>query len=381
MWITSSLNTVNVPTSIALGNFDGLHLGHRQVIQPIVLNHSSVIDGLDISTGKFLFYLARWLGDRASHPVPPSGQAALASPPEHISPDTAESSLHNSSLHNSSLYESPLQRQGAIPTVVTFAPHPQEFFTGKRRSLLTPLMEKAAYLQSMGVQQLVLLPFDRELANLEPEEFVQSILLDGLQVKQVSIGQDFCFGRQRSGTASDLRAIAMPNGVEVHIVPLHREGEERISSSAIRQALKDGHLHRANQLLGRPYTLIGKVVEGQKLGRSLGFPTANLTLPPEKFIPCYGVYAVLVHSPAWNHAEPVPGVINIGMRPTVNGIQQTIEVHLFDWSGDLYGQTLVVGLVKFLRPEQKFASLDALKDQIQQDCHQARSHLADHPLL
>jgi riboflavin kinase/FMN adenylyltransferase len=342
VWITSSLDTVKTPTSTALGNFDGLHLGHRRVIEPVLPAHTSAKDLSALPSDKFLFYLSRWLGARSPQALSPTSDCSEA----------------------------------AIATVVTFSPHPQEFFTGQRRSLLTPLAEKTAILRGMGLEQLVLLPFTRELANLEPHTFVESILLDALQVQSVSIGQDFCFGRQRSGNASLLQAIAAPHGVQVHVIPLHRDGEERISSSAIRAALEAGNLNRANQLLGRHYTLIGEVVQGRQLGRTLGCPTANLKLPPEKFLPRQGVYAVLVHSPAWNQAAPVPGVMNIGLRPTVDGFQLTTEVHLLDWSGNLYGQTLVVGLEAFLRPERKFASLDALKEQIQLDCQQARSRLA-----
>jgi len=268
-------------------------------------------------------------------------------------------------------------------TVVTFSPHPQEFFTGQRRTLLTPLDEKIPLLQSIGVEQLVLIPFGRELANLSPEQFIETILVQCLQAEQISVGEDFRFGCQRAGTSADLQAIAAAFGIDVEIVPLQTQGGERISSSVIRQALEQGQLEQANQLLGRPYQLIGQVVLGQQLGRTIGFPTANLKLPPEKFLPRTGVYSVWVHEIqipkidaqpiCGTSIEPILGVMNIGDRPTVNGIQQTIEVHLLDWSGDLYGRTLTVSLVKFLRPEQKFASLTALKDQIQADAEAARA--------
>lgn len=300
MWITSSLDTVKTPTFVALGNFDGVHRGHQQVIQPIL--------------GK-------------SH-----------------------------------------------ATVVTFYPHPQEFFTGQRRPLLTPIDEKAGYLQQLGVEQLVLLPFNQVLASLTPEEFVAEILVAQLHARQVSVGQDFCFGRQRSGTTTDLRTIAFRYGIAVQIAPLYTHEGERISSSAIRQALQIGNLPYANHLLGRPYTLMGSVVQGQQMGRTIGFPTANLKLPPEKFLPRQGVYSVWVQR-QHQDTEPLPAVMNIGNRPTVDGTQQTIEVHLLDWSGDLYGEELRVCLEGFLRSEQKFASLDDLKTQIQADCDTARSRL------
>jgi riboflavin kinase / FMN adenylyltransferase len=300
VWITSSLSTIKTPAFVALGNFDGIHQGHQQVIRPIL------------------------------------GQT--------------------------------------YATVVTFYPHPQEFFTGKPRLLLTPPEEKAQYLEELGVQQLVLLPFNQELADLTPAAFVEEILVRRLQAKQVSVGQDFCFGRQRSGTTADLQTIAAQHGIAVQIAPLFIHNGERVSSSAIRQALSQGNLTYANQLLGRSYRLIGQVTPGQKLGRTIGFPTANLTLPPQKFVPRQGVYSVWVGRRS-QPGELHPGVMNIGHRPTVNGSGQTIEVHLLDWSGDLYGETIAVSLETFLRPEQKFSSLEALKAQIQTDCETARSQL------
>jgi riboflavin kinase / FMN adenylyltransferase len=313
VWITSSLATVLTPTAVALGNFDGIHRGHRRVIQP-------VLDGT-LATSK--------------------GTAI-------------------------------------IPTVVTFNPHPHEFFSGQPRQLLTPVGEKVQQLQEMGIQQLVRLPFNRALANLSPEEFVAKILVQHLQVTRISVGADFCFGRSRSGTAPDLQALAAREGIEVVIVPLKLRDGDRISSSAIRTALQAGDLAIANQLLGRAYSLVGSVVPGKQLGRTLGFPTANLHLPPEKFLPHWGVYAVRVQifpSPTDSASPEILGVLNIGVRPTVDGQTQSAEVHLLDWSADLYGKTLGVKLEQFIRPEQKFASVEALKQQIQADCALARQIL------
>ncbi len=264
---------------------------------------------------------------------------------------------------------------GVQKTLVTFHPHPQEFFTGQRRSLLTPLDEKMMLLQELGFHQLVLLPFDHELAAFSPQAFVDEIVVRQLQAKLVSVGMDFCFGRQRSGSIEDLKTLAQAHGVSVTIAPLQRSGDDRISSSAIRQALLDGNLTHANHLLGRSYCLIGQVIQGRQLGRTLGFPTANLNLPPEKFLPRQGVYAVRVQL-VNTAGEPlsVLGVMNLGYRPTVDGTTQTVEVHLLDWNGDLYGQTLRVSLDAFLRPERQFASLDDLQAQIQMDCDSARNH-------
>ncbi len=325
MWITSSLSTILTPTAIALGNFDGLHRGHQKVIAPILPDSPWVSQSLDLLK-------SRESGGGTRHPY-------------------------------STCYS----------TLVTFDPHPQEFFSGESRSLLTPQVEKVQYLETMGIQQLILLPFDRALAALSPQVFVEEILIKQLQACCISVGEDFRFGNRRSGTADDLKAIAQPYGVTVNIVPLNKIDGLRISSSAIRQALSQGDILQANQLLGRPYRLIGEVIQGQQLGRTLGFPTANLQLSPNKFLPRYGVYAVRV---TWDDQKSKNhlGVMNIGCRPTVApGQPATVEIHLLDWSGDLYGKILTVDIEQFLRPEQKFVSLDQLKTQIQLDCIQAKS--------
>jgi riboflavin kinase/FMN adenylyltransferase len=344
VWITSSLATALTPATVALGNFDGVHRGHQQVIQPIL--HES-----------------------------------KASPAIAVTPSTGNWHSESEGLITSNLKEDFGSKMGAgightYPTVATFHPHPKEFFSGQPRKLLTPRSEKVQQLSKMGVEQLVLLPFDRELAALSPKEFVKKILVEHLAVTRVSVGADFHFGYKRAGTAADLKAIASSYGIDVTIVSLQMCHGERISSSLIRQCLQQGDIIQANRLLGRPYTLTGVVVKGQQLGRTIGFPTANLQLPLEKFLPRQGVYCVRVYSPSiTSPTRSVSGVMNIGQRPTVDGTSVTVEIHLFDWSGDLYGKTLTVSLEQFLRPEQKFASLDALKSQIQADCEAARAFL------
>ncbi len=310
MLVISDLGKAISPTAIALGNFDGVHRGHQCVIAPTIA-HS----------------------------------------------------------------------EGLVSTVLTFNPHPQEFFTGTTRLLLTPIAEKIEQLQVLGVQQLVLLPFDRAIAALTPQEFIEQILIDRLQAREISVGFNFRFGCQRCGSVEDLKAMW---GDRVNVVSeqlMHdaldrKDGDAqvRISSSAIRAALEQGDIDTAHTLLGRPYSLIGQVVAGQQMGRKLGFPTANLQLDPQKFLPRDGVYAVQVMNLP---DKPIAAVMNIGVRPTVTGDRiRTVEVHLLNWSGDLYGQELCVHLVKFLRPEQKFDSLDALKQQIKTDCEIALSDSA-----
>ncbi|WP_338429928.1 bifunctional riboflavin kinase/FAD synthetase [Synechococcus elongatus] len=311
MRILDSLDSASGPTAIALGNFDGIHLGHQQVIAPV--------------------------------------QAV-----RHPHPDWT-------------------------PSVVTFNPHPQAFFSGNYLPSLTPTAEKAELLAGLGIEQLILLPFTRELANLTPEQFVADVLVEQLQARQISVGQDFRFGRGRSGSAQDLQAIAQRQGIPTTIVPLLKHRDLRISSSAIRKALDQGQPDLAAAWLGRPYRLAGCVVPGQQLGRQLGTPTANLQIPADKLLPRWGVYAGRAHLPEQGFRD-LPAVLNIGQRPTLNGDRTiSVEVHLLDWQGDCYGQLLQIDLQSFLRPEQKFDTLTALTQQIQQDCRTARSQLTAQP--
>ncbi|MBD2691409.1 bifunctional riboflavin kinase/FAD synthetase [Anabaena catenula] len=342
VWVASSTKLALTPTAVALGKFDGVHLGHQKVIQP-------VLQSVGNEEG--------W-GD---------GEKLPENSPQ----------------------------KPTYSTVVTFHPHPHEFFTGQPRALLTPLDEKVQQLRSLGVEQLVLLPFDKELSALSPEEFVERILVQQLQCQRISVGQDFCFGQKRTGTAQDLQILAAKYKIPVTIVPIQTDTNDlpangksvnntssedhRISTSLIRQTLQEGDIQRATRLLGRPYTLTGLVIPGQHLGKTIGFPTANLQLPKDKFLPRQGVYAVRVIILSETSDTPPTqnlGVMNIGNRPTVNGTDSSVEVHLLNWSADLYGKNLVVQLVKFLRPEQKFPSLEALKSQIQLDCTVAREILS-----
>ncbi|MEA5466344.1 bifunctional riboflavin kinase/FAD synthetase [Leptothoe sp. PORK10 BA2] len=345
MWITSSPTSAQKPTKIALGNFDGVHLGHQRVIQPVLTHKGGLSPSLILAEDMCL-------------------QAAAASGYSHLPGAIASVD-----------FESPTSLGfDEWASVVTFFPHPKEFFSGQARPLLTPLEEKSRQLACLGVNQLVLLPFTAELAHLDAIAFVERILIDDLQATHISVGSDFHFGKGRGGNAELLRDVASRHRIPVTIVPLQNDAEGRISSSRIRQALTDGELAKANHLLGRPYSLTGVVVLGKQLGRTIGFPTANLNLPRDKFIPRQGVYSVKTFGILPN-PKPVLGVMNIGTRPTVDGQDLSVEVHLFDWQGDLYNKTLTVSLESFIRPEQKFESLGALKEQIAQDCAIARETL------
>jgi riboflavin kinase/FMN adenylyltransferase len=358
VWVTSSLTTAITPTAIALGNFDGVHLGHRAVIDSVLptAHRGGSRQGQPCLDAKLHDIWLEQTLQGFSHRL--------------------TAGFETNGLSPSGGQDAPRQGTTPVPTVMTFFPHPQEFFSGQSRPLLTPLEEKAMQMGTLGVEQLILLPFNRQLAALSPDDFVNSLLIQQLQVQRISVGKDFCFGKNRQGTVEDLQRLAAVHGVEVLITPSACLGAERISSSRIRAALADGGLTKVHALLGRPYRLIGRVVAGQQLGRQIGFPTANLKLPTEKFLPRYGVYSVLVSGILEDSDRLMPGVMNIGVRPTVNGVAPVVEVHVLQWSGipwsgDLYGKTLQVLVQHFLRPEQKFASLDHLKNQIQQDCQSA----------
>ena len=331
VWVTSSLTTVLQPTTIALGNFDGVHGGHAQVIEPVV-------------------QAARTLNQQRQ---------------DQLSGDEAGNEAGDNTQQ--------LALEQVRPTVVSFYPHPQVVLQGISRAALTPTDEKARCLQRLGVEQLVLLPFNQSLRQLSPEAFLEQILLEQLQGQMIAVGEDFRFGRGRAGTAIALRDLAAKFGVPVTIVALETEGGDRISSSRIRECLAAGDVQTVHQLLGRPYELTGRVVKGQQLGRTLGFPTANLQVEADKLLPRFGVYGVRA---MLESGETVGGVMNVGCRPTVAGEAPTVEAHLFDWSGELYGQSLTVHLMGFIRPERAFDSLDALKAQITQDCLAARDQVA-----
>ncbi|MEO1620325.1 MAG: bifunctional riboflavin kinase/FAD synthetase [Cyanobacteria bacterium J06632_3] len=368
MWITSSLQAAKVPTYIALGNFDGVHLGHQQVMAPVLAaEHSAAIASAAINKQSTIL---------SNQSVANLHRGLLASGYSQL-PENAERGTTSSA---GAFLEMPigpaLPASGAYSTVVTFSPHPHEYFSGEVRPLLTPVAEKIWQLAQLGIHQLVMLPFDRALAELAPKDFIEKVLIKGLNAQRISVGSDFHFGKGRSGNAQTLEAIASTYGVPVVQVPLKHKQGDRISSSRIREALQSGHPEIAAQLLGRPYLLTGRVVKGQQLGRTIGFPTANLQIPGKKYLPCTGVYSVRIYGDMGDvAAEPLIGVMNIGNRPTVDGQTTTIEVHVLNWHGDLYGKMLTVSLESFVRPEQKFESIEALKQQIEADCQVAIAHL------
>jgi riboflavin kinase/FMN adenylyltransferase len=289
--------------SAAIGNFDGVHLGHRHVI------------------------------DLARRPGTPLG-------------------------------------------VVTFEPHPREFFAPDAPPFRLMNAEARAHrLEKLGVEILAELPFDARLSSLTAEEFARDVLAAGLGLSHVVVGADFCFGKGRKGTAAMLRDFGARYGFEVTIAELLSGEAGAVSSTAIRAALSEGRPRDAADMLGHWHRIEGPVLHGEKRGRELGYPTANMELAG-LHVPRLGVYAVLVDVLSGPHAGTYHGVANLGIRPMFERATPNLETFIFDFKGDLYGQHLSVGLVEWLRGEAKFDGLDALVAQMDRDSAAARAVLA-----
>ena len=256
--------------------------------------------------------------------------------------------------------------------VITFEPHPRLVLRPEAGlKLLTTFEEKKALLEDLGFTSTLVVPFETEVADLPAEEFVEEYLVYGLGLRGLVVGFNYRFGRGRGGDHELLRRLGERYGFQVKVIPPQVIDGQTVSSTLIRELLGEGKVRQAAALLGRPYALRGKVVQGEARGRTLGFPTANLDPPPEKLIPARGVYAVKV---SWR-GQNLSGVMNIGEKPTFGGHRLSLEVHLFDFEEDLYGEMLEVEFIEFLRPEIKFPSPAALIQQIAKDCQKAREIL------
>jgi len=293
--------------SAAIGNFDGVHLGHRHVIE-----------------------IARRAGADSGAPL----------------------------------------------GVLTFEPHPREFFAPDAAPFRLMGAEARAHrLEKIGVERLYELPFNAALAGLSPRAFARDILADGLGLAHVVVGEDFCFGKGRAGNAGMLRDFGAEMGFGVAIAPLLGGTNGQVSSTAIRTALTEGRPRDAAAMLGHWHRIEGPVLGGEQRGRTLGFPTANMSIaglhPPR-----FGVYAVLVDVLDGPHEGTYHGAASLGVRPQYHGAEPNLETFLFDFAGDLYGAHLSVGLVDYLRPEATFDGVDAFIAQMQADCIRARDILA-----
>ena len=253
--------------------------------------------------------------------------------------------------------------------VITFHPHPRRVLSNPDApALLTSLDERIERFQKHGIDHLVIVPFDPSFAEMSAEQYIKDFLIAHFNPRCIVIGYDHRFGKNRTGDFTMLSEMGKRNGYTVCEIPETMLNASSISSTNIRQALLNGNIGMANDLLSYPFQLSGIVVEGDKLGRTLGFPTANLYVTDsDKLIPSSGVYAVMVQLREQQQTRYFKGMMNIGYRPTVNGKERRIEVHIFDFDEEIYGNKLKVELVAYTRKEMKFSGLDALKAQLNKD--------------
>ncbi len=290
--------------AVALGNFDGVHLGHREVIAGAV------------EAGK---------------------------------------------------------RLGAPVGVISFDPHPRRLFHPDEPAFrLMTTEQQARVLETMGVDRFYVLPFDFEMANFSDRDFALKVLHEGLGVRHVAVGFDISFGKGRTGSPALMKAYGEEMGFTVSVAEAVGEGAEKYSSTGVREALREGRPQDAAAILGQPFAIEGVVRRGQQLGRTLGFPTANVFMA-DYVVPKLGVYATRTRLPG---GRVVPGVANIGNNPTTGEVETRLEVWLFDFDEDLYGQVIETRLIAFLRAEEKFDSIDAMVEQIRVDERQARQILS-----
>jgi riboflavin kinase/FMN adenylyltransferase len=318
MRVSHSLPVASGPLALTIGNFDGVHRGHQAMLARLSAK-------------------ARALGTG-------TGTGADA---------------------------------GVRMGVLTFEPHPREVFTPQSApTRLTSLREKLELLAAHGVEHVHVARFTPLFAALSPVAFIEKVLLQGLHVRSLLIGDDFRFGAKRAGDFALLREAAAKHGFELEAMPTLEQGGARVSSSAVREALFNGALDRASALLGRAYSISGRVVHGEKLGRKLGFATANVRMRHNR-PPLMGIYAVRMHGIA---AAPWDGVASLGIRPTVSDSgRAALEVHLFDFAGEIYGRHVRVEFLHKIRDEEKYADLETLRLQIARDCDDARRYLRQNP--
>ena len=274
------------------------------------------------------------------------------------------------------LIKSVVTQKDHVPTIASFWPHPREVLYGEKRLRLDLPEEKLPILEKLGIEQLVLIPFDLDLSKISAEDFVQNILLKKLQAKNISVGENFRFGYKRSGDINTIKESTKNLNINLNIVPILSDIDGRISSSRVRALLSKSDLENAQKLLNRPYSFSGKVVRGKNLGKKLGCPTANLQIDERKFLPGEGVYA------CWttieNNKHKFPSVMNLGTQPTINSLLiSSVEVHIINKEIDLYDLNLTVQPVKKIRPQIKFSDLGELSEQIKKDKQNALKILND----
>lgn len=271
-------------------------------------------------------------------------------------------------------------QHGGETVILTFFPHPRMILhpDDQNIKLISTLNEKAAKLAEHGIDHLIITPFTRDFSNLSPEEYIREILVNKIGIKQIVIGYDHRFGKDRKGGLEELQHFSADFNYMVEEIPEQDINDVAVSSTKIRNAILSGDVETANDFLGYPFQLSGKVIKGDQIGRTLGFPTANLFIEESyKLIPSDGIYAVRLDIMNGNEpAEQVAGMAYIGDRPTINGMSRNIEVNIFDFNKDIYGRMIRMQFLKYLRGDQKFNSLDELKEQLKRDEKAARTFLS-----
>ena len=292
---------------------------------------------------------------------------SLISPSEVKSPTSiAIGSFDGLHAGHRKLIKSVVEDNQYIPTIASFWPHPREVLYQETRLRLDLPEEKLPILEDLGIEQLVLIPFDKKLSNLSAENFVRDILINQLQAKKISVGANFKFGFKRSGDVNTIKDIIRDTNVKLKITPILEDNEGRISSSRIRDLLQKSDLKSAFKILKRPYSFKGKVVKGKGIGKNIGWPTANLEIDGRKFLPGEGVYA------AWsiveNSNKKIASIMNLGTQPTINPLlPSAVEVHLINEDINLYGLNLLVEPIEKMRSQIKFENIDQLSYQIAKD--------------
>lgn len=260
-------------------------------------------------------------------------------------------------------------------TLMTFQPTPQDFFAGKSSpDKLSRFHDKMQLLKDQGVDRVICIAFNQKLADLSANDFIEKILVNGLHAKHLVIGDDFQFGKNRQGNFQLLQKSGKNFGFDVENTPTYLLDNERVSSTRIRQALSGGNLQKTHELLGHAYCISGKVCHGDKRGRTIGFPTANIPLK-QQIAPTNGVYAVKIAGLNDLQDKSQYGVANLGVRPTVDGNLYLLEIHIFNFNQNIYGKRINIYFEHFIRPEQKFNGLDALVEQIKHDAETAKKLL------
>jgi riboflavin kinase / FMN adenylyltransferase len=266
-------------------------------------------------------------------------------------------------------------KHGGESVVLTYWPHPRLVLHPEDESLklLNTFEEKAALLKEQGIQHLIRIPFTKEFSNLTSEQFIQKILVETIGTKKLVIGYDHHFGKNREGSFEQLKLNGPKYGFEVEEIPRQDVDHVGVSSTKIRQALEKGDIETANHFLGRAYSLTGRVIAGDKIGRLIGYPTANIDVDTKyKLIPMHGIYAVTVE----HEQRGYKGMLYIGYRPTINGTRLNVEVNIFDFKKEIYGETITVNFYNLIRGDAKFGDLEQLKIQLKDDQEKAEAALS-----